>query len=739
MMSSVFAKLNPRRIEWEASWYGLHSRVLRTKPLHSMQESSGDLHGTTRLAQVLTTVDLVSLGVGSCVGTGMYVVAGLVAKEMAGPGVILSFIIAAVASILSGVCYAEFGVRVPKTTGSAYTYSYVTVGEFVAFFIGWNLILEYLIGTAAGASALSSMFDSLANHSISRYMITHLGTLNGLGKGEESYPDLLALIIAALVTVIVALGVKNSVSFNNILNVVNLLVWVFVVIAGLFFLSGENWEDGRFLPYGWSGVMQGAATCFYAFIGFDIIATTGEEAKSPNTSIPYAITASLITCLTAYISVSVILTLMVPYNLIDGDAPLMEMFAVHGFMAGKYIVAVGAIAGLTVSLLGSLFPMPRVIYAMAGDGLLFRFLSHVSPYTETPVVACAVSGFLAAFLALLVSLRDLIEMMSIGTLLAYTLVSVCVLLLRYQPEGDGFTDVLPDEFQKSKEGVLADRERDIYSSTADGDEYGNTCGAKNLPSQGDDEMLISKSDSGGYQSESSGYSEGEKGAELDDSDSAVTSMLKRVLGGNYYTLRMRLGLPEPGSQPTPATGRTVTYCVLVLFVLTFLLWAFIIYGLDRASSGACWVLVPLVIGIIVLMASLIIVILQQPQSPKRLPYMAPCVPFVPTAAILVNIYLMLKLSSITWVRFVVWCSIGVMIYFGYGMWNSSLELIAREEEAHASSYQRYDAEVDDSFRGGVDLHAQEDGEGGLYQGWAAEERGYQNQNQDQNQYQNYQQ
>ncbi|XP_060718077.1 probable cationic amino acid transporter [Tachysurus vachellii] len=746
MMRSVFAKLNPRRIEWEASWYGLHSRVLRTKPLHSMQESSGDLHGTTRLAQVLTTVDLVSLGVGSCVGTGMYVVAGLVAKEMAGPGVILSFIFAAVASILSGVCYAEFGVRVPKTTGSAYTYSYVTVGEFVAFFIGWNLILEYLIGTAAGASALSSMFDSLANHSISRYMITHLGTLNGLGKGEESYPDLLALIIAALVTVIVALGVKNSVSFNNILNVVNLLVWVFVVIAGLFFLSGENWEDGRFLPYGWSGVMQGAATCFYAFIGFDIIATTGEEAKSPNTSIPYAITASLITCLTAYVSVSVILTLMVPYNLIDGDAPLMEMFAVHGFMAGKYIVAVGAIAGLTVSLLGSLFPMPRVIYAMAGDGLLFRFLSHVSPYTETPVVACAVSGFLAAFLALLVSLRDLIEMMSIGTLLAYTLVSVCVLLLRYQPEGDGFTDVLPD---KSKEGVLADRERDIYSHTSDGDEYGNTCGAKNLPSQGDDEMLISKSDSGGYQSESSGYSEGEKGAELDDSDSAVTSILKRVLGGNYYTLRMRLGLPEPGSQPTPATGRTVTYCVLVLFVLTFLLWAFIIYGLDRASSGACWVLVPLVIGIIVLMASLIIVILRQPQSPKRLPYMAPCVPFVPTAAILVNIYLMLKLSSITWVRFVVWCSIGVMIYFGYGMWNSSLELIAREEEAHASSYQRYDAEVDDSFRAGVDLHTQEDGEGGLYQGWAAEERGYQhqhqnqdqyqNQYQDQNQYQNYQQ
>lgn len=181
----------------------------------------------------------------------------------------------------AGVCYAEFGVRVPKTTGSAYTYSYVTVGEFVAFFIGWNLILEYLIGTAAGASALSSMFDSLANHSISNYIITHLGTVPGLGQhlqdtplspqpskwpltsvvvlpgqGEDTYPDLLALFIALLVTVIIALGVRNSVGFNNVLNVANLVVWIFMMVAGLFFLSAGNWEDGGFLPYGWSGVRR---------------------------------------------------------------------------------------------------------------------------------------------------------------------------------------------------------------------------------------------------------------------------------------------------------------------------------------------------------------------------------------------------------------------------------------------------------------------------------------------------
>ncbi|XP_032029887.1 probable cationic amino acid transporter isoform X2 [Hylobates moloch] len=579
-MSGFFTSLDPRRVQWGAAWYAMHSRILRTKPVESMLEGTGatTAHGT-KLAQVLTTVDLISLGVGSCVGTGMYVVSGLVAKEMAGPGVIVSFIIAAVASILSGVCYAEFGVRVPKTTGSAYTYSYVTVGEFVAFFIGWNLILEYLIGTAAGASALSSMFDSLANHTISRWMADSVGTLNGLGKGEESYPDLLALLIAVIVTIIVALGVKNSVGFNNVLNVLNLAVWVFIMIAGLFFINGKYWAEGQFLPHGWSGVLQGAATCFYAFIGFDIIATTGEEAKNPNTSIPYAITASLVICLTAYVSVSVILTLMVPYYAIDTESPLMEMFVAHGFYAAKFVVAIGSVAGLTVSLLGSLFPMPRVIYAMAGDGLLFRFLAHVSSYTETPVVACIVSGFLAALLALLVSLRDLIEMMSIGTLLAYTLVSVCVLLLRYQPESDidGFVKFLSEEHTKKKEGILADCEKEACSPVSEGDEFSgpatNTCGAKNLPSLGDNEMLIGKSDKSAYNVNHPNYGTVDMttGIEADESENIYLIKLKKLIGPHYYTMRIRLGLPGKMDRPTAATGHTV--CSFIL---------------DMASGTAPW-------------------------------------------------------------------------------------------------------------------------------------------------------
>ncbi|TNN41196.1 putative cationic amino acid transporter [Liparis tanakae] len=419
------------------------------------------------------------------------------------------------------------------------------------------------------------------------------------GKGEDTYPDLLALLIALLVTVIVALGVRNTVGINHVLNVLNLVVWVFVVVAGLFFLSAGNWERGGFLPFGWSGVMRGAATCFYAFIGFDIIATTGEEAKNPNTSIPYAITASLVTCLVAYVSVSVILTLMVPYDLIDGSAPLMEMFAVHGFLWGKYIVAVGSIAGLTASLLGSLV------------------LSRVSALTHTPALACAVSGSLAAVLALLVSLRDLIEMMSIGTLLAYTLVSVCVLLLRYQPD---------------------DR----------GDGHGSDSGAAAADPTEDD--------GDGSASDRDGGTEGEG----DDSDfhTGHASPLKRLLGGHYYTWRLRLALPAASARPTPDTGRTVTQCTLLFFFTSFFLWSTVIFGVEQ-GSGAGAVFSGLAAALMAgSLAKLLLTILRQPQSGRKLPYMAPGVPFVPAAAILVNSYLMLKLSPLTWARFTVWCFIG---------------------------------------------------------------------------------
>lgn len=336
----------------------------------------------------------------------MYLVAGMVAHRMAGPGVAISFVIAAVASLLSGVCYAEFGVRVPHTTGSAYMYSYVTVGEFVAFIIGWNMILEYLIGTAAGACAISACIDAMLDNSITKFVEGIFGTLIG------HVPDFLAALITLGMTAILVTGVKKSLMFNNCLNVVNFLVWCFLICVAPFYIKFTNWtEHGGFLPFGWSGVFSGAATCFYAFIGFDIIATTGEEAENPKWSIPTAIISSLLIALTAYITSSLMITLIVPYDKISPDSALVEMFTYVDANKCKNIVAIGALAGLSVSMLGSMFPMPRVVYAMSKDGLIFRSLSRVWSTTGTPMVATVLLGCFTAIVALVMSLDVLVEMM----------------------------------------------------------------------------------------------------------------------------------------------------------------------------------------------------------------------------------------------------------------------------------------------------------------------------------------
>ena len=362
----------------------------------------------TELKRCLNSFDLTALGVGSTLGTGIYVVTGQVARQSAGPGVIVAFAIAAFASILAGLCYAEFGARVPKT-GSAYVFSYVTVGELVAFIIGWNLILEYVIGTASVARAWSENFDSLVGNKISHYFLNHTPMdVPGLAK----YPDFFSLLITLLLTAILAFGVKESSIVNNIFTTVNLMVVAFVVGAGFFYANIHNWEippsevpnpvkdgDGGFFPFGFAGLVSGAATCFYAFVGFDAIATTGEEVVNPQKVIPRSIILSLIICFIAYGSVSAVITLMCPYYLIDPKVPLPQVFAYNHLPSAHYVISVGAVCGLSTSLLGAMFPLPRVVYAMASDGLLFRyvyvimlFIHHI--FSKTNFFSCMMTSIM---------------------------------------------------------------------------------------------------------------------------------------------------------------------------------------------------------------------------------------------------------------------------------------------------------------------------------------------------------
>ncbi|NXH40880.1 CTR1 protein, partial [Dicaeum eximium] len=591
------------------------NQLLRRKNVDCTREDS-------RLSRCLNTFDLVALGVGSTLGAGVYVLAGAVARENAGPAIVISFLIAALASVLAGLCYGEFGARVPKT-GSAYLYSYVTVGELWAFITGWNLILSYVIGTSSVARAWSATFDEIIGQHIERFCKKYM-TMDAPGVLAK-YPDIFAVVIIIILTGLLAFGVKESALVNKVFTCINVLVLIFVVISGFVKGSVKNWnlteQDiyntshsifkdnqtqeekpygvGGFMPYGWKGVLSGAATCFYAFVGFDCIATTGEEVKNPQKALPIGIVASLLICFVAYFGVSAALTCMMPYYQLDTNSPLPNAFKYVGWDGANYAVAVGSLCALSTSLLGSMFPMPRIIYAMAEDGLLFKCLAQVNEKRKTPLIATVTSGATAAVMAFLFDLKDLVDLMSIGTLLAYSLVAACVLVLRYQPEQPNLA------YQMARSTEETDNNESVSTS---------------------------ESQAGFLPEEEEKFS------------------LKAILCST-------------DSDPSKLSG-------LVVNVSTFTL-GFLIVGICILTSLEPNILINTVqIIAAILVVTIIFIIRKQPESKTKLSFKVPFLPFLPVGSIFVNVYLMMQLDTGTWIRFAIWMLLGFIIYFTYGIRHS---------------------------------------------------------------------
>lgn len=318
----------------------------------------------------------------------------------------------------------------------------MTVGEFVAFTIGWNLILEYVIGASSVARGLSGYVDALSGSKMGNYWLQIMPmNVNFLAE----YPDILSFSIVTILTIILAAGVKESSYVHSSFTVVNMITIFVVIIAGSIKANPSNWSipkedipegleagDGGFMPFGIAGVLAGAAKCFYGFVGFDCVATAGEEAKNAKKNIPLAMLLTLLICVVVYIAISTILTMIWPYYLQNPEAPFPHVFEQIGWIEIKWTVSIGAVFALCTSLLGAMYSLPRILYAMASDGVLFLFMSRVHEKTKTPVIATLISGLFSAVMAAVFSLHQLVDMLSIGTLLAYTIVAICVLILRYE-------------------------------------------------------------------------------------------------------------------------------------------------------------------------------------------------------------------------------------------------------------------------------------------------------------------
>jgi APA family basic amino acid/polyamine antiporter len=405
----------------------MDSNLLRTK---SIEQLVGDAeHGGKALRRTLTAMDLTLLGIGAIIGTGIFVLTGTAAANQAGPGIVLSYVMAGLACGFAALCYAEFAAMIP-ISGSAYTYAYATLGEIFAWMIGWDLILEYAVGSMTVAVGWSGYFQRiLAGFGI--HLPVWMSASPDAAVG--SMINLPAILIVLAIMVLLVIGVRESARFNAAMVIVKLAAVAFFIVVGSTYVKPENWSP--FMPYGFSGVMTGAAVVFFAYIGFDAVSTTAEEAKNPSRDLPIGIIASLIVCTVLYLAVAGILTGILPVVQYKSDpqflnAPVGYALAVINKDWAAGLVSAGAVAGITSVLLVMLMSQPRIFFAMSRDRLLPAGVSKVHPKFRTPYITTMITCVIVSIVAGFVPINILGEMTSIGTLFAFVVVSLAVIILR---------------------------------------------------------------------------------------------------------------------------------------------------------------------------------------------------------------------------------------------------------------------------------------------------------------------
>jgi basic amino acid/polyamine antiporter, APA family len=415
------------------------ANLLARKPLEQLMSEAQET-GEHSLRRALGPLNRVTLGIGAIIGAGIFVITGQAAAQFAGPAIIISFILAGTACAFAGLCYSEFASMIP-IAGSAYTYSYATLGELVAWIIGWDLILEYAFGAATVAVGWSGHLRAFM-HDIGM-SLPAMPTSNFVlfGLPVHLKYDYVGFLIIMVITTILVIGIKESANFTT--GIVILKVAVVCMFIGLAtaFLVSHGWKPNYWHPFippntgtrgefGWSGILRGAGVVFFAYIGFDAVSTAAQEAKNPKKDMPLGILGSLVICTILYILVSGLLTHMVPYTQLNVPDPVVIGIRTTGHPWATFLVELGALAGLATVMLVMLLGQSRVFYSMSRDGLLWPWASKVHPRFRTPYLSSIVVGFFVAVLATLVPLSILDEMTSVGTLLAFVLVSAGVWVMR---------------------------------------------------------------------------------------------------------------------------------------------------------------------------------------------------------------------------------------------------------------------------------------------------------------------
>lgn len=589
----------------------------------------------TNLNRCLNTCDLIAYGLAAMLGGSIYILTGTVMGRRTGPAAFVAYILAGFVAMLNALIYSELACRIPKA-GSSYSYAYIILGELPAFLTGWAILLEYILSTSTVARGWSSMLDGLTGNRISNWTIEHIGRLSPPGGILAEYLDFIGVALIVLMAVISCCGVRGSARVTGFFIAINVIVLLIVSIYMFVYAQVQNLHlpvppniptshvvspNPSFLPFGIAGLLGGTAICFNAFIGFDAISTCAEEAKTPNKSLPRANAIAVLIVTVVTMIASLALALYFPWYKISVDAPFLNAIRENVIDGGSpnlrigmfYFVGTGCLIGLSSGLLSNLVAGPRISYAMAQDGLLPNVCADVCEPFKTPVIATTFITILTSVLEMIFSIESLADFLSLGTLIAYSVSSFALMSLRYQSPPDSPTDHLEVE--------------DLIGNS----EFDQTHSKQNLVTSTD---LVKRTGKPGFLKQSW-------------SRCISTGLVKCLNNG------------KPGEWVIRLLNIYVLLNILLIIVLNV-----------GAINGLwpTWRIVLTAILLFFLMLSIILMYaFEQFKSPHPSLFRLPLVPFFPCATLSVNMFLISELSWITWLRFIIWLALGLIIYFTYGV------------------------------------------------------------------------